>query len=87
MLCQRVSPDVVPLIAGGDQFIDALERSLLYFLRDGAVDHILGHSPFGFEKFNRACILFENLFSKLIVSLDIFPFIWIILIILIHESE
>ena len=63
MLCERVSPDVIPLVAGGDQFIDALERSLLVFLRDGAVSHVLGYAPFAFEKFNRVCALFDGLFG------------------------
>ena len=64
MLCEKVSPDIIPLVAGGDLFIDALERCLLVFIRDGAVSHVLGHSPFAFEKFNRAYALLDGLFSE-----------------------
>ena len=64
MLCGKVSPDVIPLVAGGDHFIDGVERALLAFLRDGAVSHVLGHAPFAFDKFNRACALFDGLFCK-----------------------
>ena len=65
MLCNKVSPDIVPLLAGGDPFIDAVEYALMAFLRDGAVSHVLGRAPYAFEKFNRACALFDGLFCKL----------------------
>ena len=63
-LCRQISPDVIPLVAGGDSLIDAVEKALLYFIRDGALSHVLGHAPFAFAKFNRACVLLEGLFRK-----------------------
>ena len=45
-------------------FADSLEMALLYFLREGAVSHILGRAPFAFQTFTRACALLDGLLSE-----------------------
>ena len=65
LICSSTSQDIVPLLAQGDSFLDALEHALLAFLRHGCVTHILGLEPFAFVQFNRAIVLLNGLLSKL----------------------
>lgn len=64
LLCSITSPDIIPLLSQGDDFLDALEISLLSFLRHGSMAHVLGLQPYAFVQFNRAVLLLEGLLSK-----------------------
>ena len=64
MLVAKVSPDITPIISGSDAFLDSLERAMLEFIRHGAINHVLGVAPYGFEYFTRAVTLLEGLLCK-----------------------
>ena len=64
MLVAKVSPDITPLLSGSDLFLDSLEKAFLEFLRNGAMNHVLGTAPFAFNHFTRAITLIEGLLCK-----------------------
>ena len=61
-LVTMTTPDIVPLLS--DPFISSFEKAALYFLRFGAMTHLLGTAPYSFSSFNRAIALMEVLFGK-----------------------
>ena len=64
MLVAKVSPDITPLLSGSDMFLDSLEKAFLEFIRNGAMNHVLGVAPFAFTHFSRAVTLIESLLCK-----------------------
>jgi len=68
MLVAKVSPDITPLLSGSDLFLDSLEKAFLEFIRNGAMNHVLGVAPFAFNHFSRAMTLIESLLCKFHLS-------------------
>ena len=52
------------MVSAGEPFLVALEASLIYFIREGCIGHMLQFEPFGFVKFQRALAMLETLLRK-----------------------